>query len=254
MNLKHTLRQLHGRATLPWFMLCNRGKQRFECPICGYRGPFKDVRPASGLRKHARCPRCSAMERHRLLYLVVGRVLNDMDCSAMKMLHFAPEPFFSKYFSARFGRYETADLYMRGVDHKVDLQALPFEDRSYDFVFASHVLEHVVDDDKALSEIRRILKPGGVALLPVPIVAEKTIEYPEPNPKEFYHVRAPGYDYFDRYDRHFTRVERIGSDSLADKYQLYIYEDRTRWPTEACPLRPAMPGERHVDVVPVCYV
>jgi ubiquinone/menaquinone biosynthesis C-methylase UbiE len=169
------------------------------------------------------------------------------------MLHFAPETFFREFFSKRFGEYETADLVMKDVDHHVDLQGLPFEDQTYDFVFASHVLEHIPDDRKAISEIRRILKPNGIAVLPVPLVAEKTIEYPEPNPHEAYHVRAPGLDYFDRYDCHFSRVERFSSDSLPDKYQLFVFEDRSQWPTNECPLRPAMQGEKHIDIVPVCY-
>jgi ubiquinone/menaquinone biosynthesis C-methylase UbiE len=170
------------------------------------------------------------------------------------MLHFAPEPFFRDFFSQRFGQYETADLSMEGVTHKVDLQQLPFANSTYDFVFASHVLEHIPDDERAISEIRRILKPSGIAILPVPIVAEKTIEYPEPNPYETYHVRAPGKDYFDRYKRHFSKVENFSSDTLPQKYQLFVYEDRTQWPSKECPLRPAMQGEKHSDVVPVCYV
>jgi SAM-dependent methyltransferase len=121
------------------------------------------------------------------------------------MLHFAPEPFFREFFTRRFGQYETADLKRKGVDHKVDLQQLPFGDKTYDFVFASHVLEHIPDDHKAIFEIHRILKPNGMAILPVPIYSEKTIEYPEPNPHEFFHVRAPGTDYFDRYERYFQR-------------------------------------------------
>jgi hypothetical protein len=116
------------------------------------------------------------------------------------------------------------------------------------------VLEHIPNDKKAIQEIRRILKPDGIAILPVPLVAESTIEYPEPNPHETYHVRAPGVDYFDRYTLYFSRIEKYTSDSLPEKYQLFIYEDRSRWPTVQCPLRPAMEGDRHIDIVPVCYV
>jgi SAM-dependent methyltransferase len=181
-------------------------------------------------------------------------VLDGLNTSAMKMLHFAPEPFFKDYFSQRFGHYETADLSMRGVDHNVDVQELPFEDETYDFVFASHVLEHVPNDIKALSEIRRILKANGIAVLPVPLIAEKTIEYSEPNPSESYHVRAPGPDYFDRYNRYFSKIIKYGSDSLPGKYQLFIYEERGHWPTEECPSRPSVQGDKHCDIVPVCYV
>lgn len=254
MILKHYLRRPKDKISFLMFKFRNSQKEKFECPVCGYIGPFMDIAPSTGLRKHAKCPNCTALERHRIQFLVVRDVLKDKNTADLKMLHFAPEPFFRKIFSRRFGQYETADLSMKGVDHHVDLQQLPFADETYDFVFASHVLEHVPNDEKAIAEIRRILKPNGIAILPVPIVAEKTIEYPEPNPKEAYHVRAPGMDYFDRYERHFSHVERFSSDSLPKKYQLFVYENRRQWPTKECPLRPAMPGDKHSDVVPVCYV
>ena len=213
-----------------------------------------DFNPPSGLRKHAKCPKCHALERHRIQYLAVNKVLNGINTSGLKMLHFAPEPFFREFFSKRFGQYETADLNMHGVDYNVDLQELPFEDQTYDFIFASHVLEHIPNDEKAISEIRRILRPKGIAILPVPLVAKNTIEYPEPNPNESYHVRAPGFDYYDRYIRYFSKVDKICSDSMPSIHQVFIYEDRSLWPTKECPLRPAMQGEKHIDIIPVCYV
>ena len=238
---------------LPLFKFLNRGKEQFECPICDYVGPFADVNNFGGLRKHAKCPSCGALERHRVQYLVLMELFKTMEPSRLKMLHFAPEPFFRSILSDRFGVYETADLCMKDVTYHVDLQNLPFEDSIYDFVFASHVLEHIPNDRKALLEIRRILKPNGIAVLPVPIVCEKTIEYSEPNPNEAYHVRAPGLDYFERYGTYFDRVRIRSSDSLPQKHQTFIYEDRSKWPTRACPLRPPMPGEKHPDFVPVCH-
>jgi SAM-dependent methyltransferase len=116
------------------------------------------------------------------------------------------------------------------------------------------VLEHIPDDQKAISEIRRILKPNGIAILPVPIYSEKTIEYPEPNPHEFYHVRAPGTDYFDRYEGHFSKVERFSSSSLPRKYQLFVYEDHSRLSPREHPWLPHVQGEKLSDFVPVCYV
>lgn len=254
MTLGHYARILKNRFNFMIFKLRSSEKERFECPVCGYIGPFMDLASTIGLRKHAKCPNCTALERHRIQFLVVEKVLRDINTTDMKMLHFAPEPFFREYFSKRFGHYETADLSAKGVDHNVDLQQLPFDSGSYDFIFASHVLEHVPDDEKAISEIRRVLKPNGIAILPVPIVAERTVEYPEPNPHECYHVRAPGMDYYDKYERHFSRVEKFNSDSLPGKYQLFVFENRSQWPTKECPLRPAMPGEKHMDFVPVCYV
>lgn len=231
----------------------NTFKKRFVCPICDYNGPFDDFYPETGIRKHARCPECKAFERHRIQYLVLNKLLNEINASELTMLHFAPEPFFRDFLSGRFGRYETADLFMDGVDYKADLQDLPFDDQSYDFVFASHVMEHIPDDNKAISEVKRILKPGGIAILPVPIIADRTVEYPRPNPFESDHVRAPGLDYFERYRSKFTKVDLIDSESFSCKYQLYVYEDRSRWPSEKSPLRPPMPGKKHIDIVPVCY-
>jgi SAM-dependent methyltransferase len=241
------------RPPLPLFRLLNRNKERFECPICGYEGPFADFYSFAGFRKHARCPRCRGLERHRLQYLVLRNVLSVLNNQETKILHFAPEEFFRQMFSQRFARYETADLLGEGVDHKVDIRDLPFKDGSYDFIFASHVLEHIRDDRKAIKEIRRVLRPNGIAILSVPIVCARTIEYPEANPHEAGHVRAPGLDYSERYKEHFARVEVHASGAFPEKYQLFVYEDRSGWPTPDCPLRPPMPGERHADFVTVCY-
>ena len=238
---------------LPVFKLLNRTKEQFQCPISHYEGPFRDMNSFAGVRRHAKCPQCGALERHRLQYLVLMELFEQMDCSQLKMLHFAPESFFRFMFAKRFGKYETADLSMKDVDYNVDIQNLPFKDNTYDFIFASHVLEHIPDDRKALSEIRRILKPNGIAVLPVPVVCDRTIEYPEANPSEAYHVRAPGLDYFQRYESYFEKVDVRASHSLPERHQPFIYEDRSIWPTQACPLRPPMRGEKHPDFVPVCY-
>ena len=43
----------------------------------------------------------------------------------------------------------------------IDAQSIPYEDNQFDIVIANHFLYHVPDRSKALSEIRRVLKPGG---------------------------------------------------------------------------------------------
>jgi ubiquinone/menaquinone biosynthesis C-methylase UbiE len=43
----------------------------------------------------------------------------------------------------------------------IDAQAVPFEDASFDAVIANHMLYHVTDRTKALTEICRVLRPGG---------------------------------------------------------------------------------------------
>jgi len=65
--------------------------------------------------------------------------------------------------------YETADLMQDGVTHRVDITDTKLPDGAYDVVMANHVLEHIPDDRAALRELYRLLKPGGNALLTVPI-------------------------------------------------------------------------------------
>jgi SAM-dependent methyltransferase len=179
MRLKHYARVLRSRVEFTLFKLQTfvSNKEQFECPVCGYSGPCMDVHPPTGLRKHAQCPHCGALERHRLQYLTIRNVLQGRDTSKMKMLHFAPELCFRPIFPTQFGEYETADLNMTDVDYKVDMRELPFDDISCDFILASTVLDYIPDDKKALKEIHRVLKPNGIAMLPVSVVCEKTIEY-----------------------------------------------------------------------------
>lgn len=224
------------------------------CPICGYRGRFRSLEVQTGSRRWAECPRCGSYERHRLQKLVMDTLSAEFDFKAMRLLHVAPEPALGLLFKTWFRAYETADIETEKVDHKVDLRSLPFADRTYDVVYASHVLEHIDDDEAALLEIRRVLAPGGFAVLPVPIVVEETIEYPEPNPLEHYHVRAPGPDYYERYQPVFDRVRLFRSGDFDARYQVYVHEDRTKWPEESAPLRLPMDGEKHEDVVAVGIV
>ena len=237
-----------GRAV---YKTIKRNQAKFSCPICHYRGPFFSFRSLYGVRRNAICPQCGSYERHRLQFLVMEEIAQERDLEEMAALHCAPEPYFDQY-REKFGKYVTTDLYLEDVDVKADLTDLPFEDESFDLVYASHVLQYIQDDAKALAEISRILKADGIAILPVPVVSSKTVEYPEPNMHESKgHVRAPGPDYYDRFLDHFDELRRPDSTSYPDEYQTYIYEDRRQWPA-TMPLRETMEGEKHIDIVPVC--
>jgi SAM-dependent methyltransferase len=248
--LRPLRRRLHELA----FRLRHAGEPAFDCPLCAYHGPFRTVRPATGPRAHAACARCGTLERHRLQYLVARQLFAGPDTARLRCLHFAPEAVFRPWFATLFARYETADISGIDVDHTVDLQSLPFAPASYDVVYASHVLEHVRDDAAAIAGIRRILAPGGVAILPVPVVGPRTVEYPAPNPHETLHVRAPGPDDFDRYRPHFARVDVHRSEDVPARFQPFVHEDRSGYPDERSPLRLPETGTRHPDFVPVCYV
>ena len=93
-----------------------------------------------------------------------------------------------------------------------------------------------------------------MAMLPVPIYSEKTVEFSEPDPHEFGHVRASGLDYFDRYERYFAKVERFDSGSQPEKYQVFIYRDNSHLSKTEYPWPSPMQCEKLTDVVLVCYV
>jgi len=243
-----------ARAHLLYIPHVLAGRDKFTCPVCSYRGFFADVRPLSGLRKHAECPKCGALERHRLQRLVLARLSREWDFSTMRVVHFAPESFLRYYFRTVFSRYVSADIAQKGVDVQADLRRLPFPDSAFDLVYASHVLEHIKEDRTALREIRRVLSPGGLAILPVPLVSPLTIEYPEPNPAEEYHVRCPGMDYFDRYRDVFSLVRIYSSADFPAEHQTYVLEERTVSAARLMPLRDPIPDVKRSEFVPVCVV
>jgi len=233
------------------YKIANLNKARFLCPICGYYGPFKDY-TWQWFSEHYNCPRCFSAARHRLQYLTVKKLSEQFVFSEKILLHFAPETCMRDFLSTVFGVYHTSDISAKGVECIADLCNLPFKDQSCHTVFASHVMEHIHDDYSALKEIRRILMPGGMAILPVPVFGPYTIDYPERNPHEYNHVRAPGLDYFKRYEAVFSEVQIFSSNDFPEKYQTFLYEDRENWP-DTMPLRPKSKGKKHADFVPVCF-
>ena len=143
------------------------------CPICGYTGVFVSV--GHPPRWDARCPQCGGRERHRLMHLWVHEGGGDK-LAGKRILHFAPEKSLMRQMRGN-PLYETADLHQPGLTHRVDITKVPLPDAGYDVVIANHVLEHIDDDREAMRELFRLLKPGGLALLSVPINATRQQTY-----------------------------------------------------------------------------
>ena len=227
----------------PLFRALHRSRPTYLCPACRYTGPFM----SKGARTDAKCPACGTLERTRLHYAVLERVLEDVDAALRDILHIAPEPILRRYLRRRFGGYRSGDLNRRDVDVVLDIQCLPFATGSFDCVFASHVLEYPVDDIAAIAEVRRVLRPAGVAILPVPLMGAYTVDRGARDPVTRL-MHEPGLDYFARFERHFARVEVIRSDDVDARYQPFV-----RCPDESVPMPiRASPGV-FVDAVPVCY-
>lgn len=195
---------------------------KFYCPICG-GNVRKFLTQGIIPREHVMCPVCKSLERHRLTWLFLQRRTNLFNDANKKMLHVAPERMFEyKFKQVRNLRYITADLYDPRVMVKMDITNIELPDNSFDVIYCSHVFEHISDDRKAMSELYRILKPNGWAVLLVPITTDSTFEDPtitDPQKREELfgqhdHVRRYGPDYVDRLgDAGFT-VTAFSADEL----------------------------------------
>ncbi|WP_430409863.1 class I SAM-dependent methyltransferase [Kordia sp.] len=159
-------------------------------------------------RENALSPSTLSLERHRLLWLYLQRE-TDFFIKPQKVLHFAPEQAFYKRFRKQENLdYTTTDLFSPLADVKADICDLPFEDNSFDTILCNHVLEHIPDDTKAMQELYRILKPGGMAILQIPQDLERDVTFEDDSitgEKErteifgqYDHVRVYGLDYFDK--------------------------------------------------------
>lgn len=213
-------RELYYAYVYPLFQ-----KRRVECPFCGWWGreffPF-GVIP----RKNAECPRCGSLERHRLYYLYLKNIIPKN--KSLKLLHFAPAKSMSMFFKS----YSNLDYLSVDIDQdkamkKEDIVNLSFPDNSFDIILCSHVLEHVEDDQKAMGELYRVLKPSGFALLGVPVKSiSKTFEdfsVVDPEEREMVfgqndHVRIYGKDFK-------TRLEHSGFNVKVVKFLDSLSED-----------------------------
>ena len=119
--------------------------------------------------KSYNCAQCGAADRDRLYKLYIDKYENIG--TDTKILDFAPSRQLEEYLRAKSKNYRSADLLIDGVDDKVDITNMHnYKDKTFDFFVCSHILEHVDDDSKAMSELYRILKPGGKGILMTPII------------------------------------------------------------------------------------
>lgn len=119
------------------------------------------------------CPSCGASDRCRLYALYIRQMLaQGFPHDDFALLDIAPSRALQTFLRQIPNiTYRSADKFMDGVDFAVDVTDMAeIASDTYDMFICSHVLEHVDDDRQALSELFRILKPGGMGILMVPIV------------------------------------------------------------------------------------
>ena len=167
-------------------------------------------------RENVLSPSTLSLERHRLLWLYLKHQ-TDFFIKPKKLLHFAPEQAFYKRFKRiKHFEYVTTDLNSPIATVKADICNLPFESNSFDAILCNHVLEHILDDTKAMQELFRVMKPGGMGVFQVPQDLRRNITFEDhtiTNRKQraklfgqYDHVRVYGKDYY-------TRLNTVGFES-----------------------------------------
>ncbi|QDT31366.1 class I SAM-dependent methyltransferase [Thalassoglobus polymorphus] len=230
------------------------GREHFTCPICNYRGPFKDKivsKSPAVTRVDSKCLGCSSVERHRMMHLVFDEVYGNWSADQKSILHIAPEDCLKPQLQSFFGTYHTADLLQTTVDFNEDVQDMSFPDGTYDSVLISRVLTIPPDLEACIREIRRVLKPGGIAIIAEIYFHEESIEY-----GKFIGERSReiGVDLITMMERHFSRVEKYTSDRYEEEYQLINRMVVDGEPHDDYPELVRVPGVGLMDLVAVCHV
>lgn len=216
------------------------------CPICDSRlSGFHSF----GGRQNVVCAVCGSWQRHRRDWLFMQKRTDLFDGRPKKMLHVAPEKALGKLFQeVPTIDYLSGDLNPEVAMVKMDITDIQLPNNTFDVIYCSHVLEHVPDDRKAMRELYRVLKPGGWAILHVPILREVTYEDPSvTTPEERLrvfgqsdHVRMYGLDYADRLREagfdvsvepfvdtfSAEEVERLGLPPMTDSAGRQVYFSR----------------------------
>lgn len=234
------------RGTLYFFQSLKglKFRKNYYCPVNGksYRTFIEDGDLLISLDLGAR-------ERHRFIWHYVSnhtKILQD----GGDLLHISPEfCFYQKLKDNRNINYHPVDKFEPGYDYlsltrDIDLLGESLTSEKFDFIICNHVLEHITDDRLAISNLYKILKKGGEAILSVPILKNNLPTYedysivsPQERKKHFGqwdHVRYYGTDIRNRFEEagfevstlksteYFTEKERIRFGVLKEIYLFHL--------------------------------
>lgn len=206
-----------GRLVLCWL---KDVKKNVQCNICGWQGCgfYPNIGPGY-YEKATVCPRCLCQDRHRSLVHVLGQK-SEFFSPEKDVLEVAPMRSFQLYsLKRKQGRGYLSFDFARFAMERGDITDMRYADNTYDYFLCFHVLEHIVEETKAMSEIRRVLRPGGVAIFQVPVdeTLSETLEYDKPDPRETGHVRRYARDFAARIETFGFSVEGISVDQLCSE-------------------------------------
>lgn len=210
------------------------GGNRHKCPICENKN---NKFLAAGLyqkRPNEKCPFCGSLTRHRHMWTFLQTILKEG--KTLKIIHFAPE----KSLERRLKKFDELEYYTseyeinQKSDYHFNIEAIDLPNDFCDLIICSHVLEHITDDKKAIKELFRILKPGGSALIQVPIwPSEQHPTYENPlvtDPRDriihfgqYDHLRIYGLDIISRLSEAGFSVEMIDIEQWFSQSEIKYY-------------------------------
>ena len=97
--------------------------------------------------------------------------LLDVACGQGRLILYGPFPGM-KFYGTDVSRSSLATALERGYEDVVETNVghpLPFPNHSFDVVVCSHILEHLIEPQRLVSEAYRMLRPGGLLVVGVPI-------------------------------------------------------------------------------------
>lgn len=180
------------------------------------------------------CPYCGSVDKYRWEWYVLENYLHISQVTNVDVLHFAPEkPIYNRIKQNGSINYMCGDIVPGRADYVVDMTDMQFEDSSFDIIIACNVLEHIQDEKRALTEIKRVLKTDGtfVVMIPVAYDVEETwedenITSEEERVKYFGqedHVRLYGNDYQSHFEKYGFIVNALTAEEVFSRENIKKY-------------------------------
>lgn len=207
------------------------GKKFFSYRIHGYVSSVPEKHNVTMGPRFSDCPYCRSVDKYRWLWRILSEN-TELLKSQGRLLHFAPEgPIKARIKNSFKGEYFTGDIEPGRAEYVVDMTDICFEDNSFDYIIACNVMEHIMDERKAVEELKRVIKPTGTIILSFPVAfdMEKTYEddkiTSEEERLENYgqedHVRLYGIDYVKRFESYGLKVKSILPEDIMTRKEIY---------------------------------
>jgi len=143
----------------------------FQCNVC-----HKNLRKfIVSNHQHKVCPNCGSIDRNRRLWNLLDQGYLK---SNPRILHFSPSRSlyrkFKKLYESSYLSSDMSSDFM--ADTNMDITSLGSKDSEFDIIICYHILEHVLDDQKAMDELYRVLHENGTCFIQTPFKEGKIYE------------------------------------------------------------------------------